>query len=268
MKNIFYSTDPINPNNLTNNHQISLKKLVSAFTLIELLVVIAIISILAAMLTPALSNARKSAKAAACTSNLRQLGLAFRMYEADNNDFICPIFVGGWGDLGTPYSDNAWPYKIAQYVGLGKKSWKTPGAPGGYMKPDAKNTSIFICPQSPTRWGYAMNDSLGWISVPADPADPHIFKAGAILNSEHIIQLLDSDYNPSLGTDFSIGWYGMCRNFLEFNGGTFDLIPDARHPGRTSNLLYLDGHVSREKAQMPSAPLYLQDTYWYNDSML
>lgn len=57
-----------------------------AFTLIELLVVMAIIAILAAILLPVLANAKKTANRADCLSNMREIGVAFKMFVSDNGD--------------------------------------------------------------------------------------------------------------------------------------------------------------------------------------
>src|SRR5881396_2310328 len=62
----------------------------SGFTLIELLVVIAIIAILAAILFPVFAQARESARAISCLSNMKQIGVAMTMYAQDYDERFAP----------------------------------------------------------------------------------------------------------------------------------------------------------------------------------
>jgi prepilin-type N-terminal cleavage/methylation domain-containing protein/prepilin-type processing-associated H-X9-DG protein len=85
------------------------------FTLIELLVVIAIIAILAAILFPVFARAREKARQASCQSNLKQVGIAMRMYAQDYDERNVPVAasaasIGGngiwWMVLMQPYIKN------------------------------------------------------------------------------------------------------------------------------------------------------------------
>ena len=73
-----------------------------AFTLIELLVVIAIIAILASLLLPALTRAKGDSYMAACSSNLKQMGVGIQVYSADNNDAMPVVWSRQWGQPPIP----------------------------------------------------------------------------------------------------------------------------------------------------------------------
>jgi prepilin-type N-terminal cleavage/methylation domain-containing protein/prepilin-type processing-associated H-X9-DG protein len=77
----------------------------NGFTLIELLVVVAIISVLVALLLPALTQARESSRMVVCLSNLRQLGMAAGFYAENEVDIYYPDLTGylDWTKYYNPY---------------------------------------------------------------------------------------------------------------------------------------------------------------------
>jgi len=116
-----------------------------AFTLIELLVVIAIIAILAAMLLPVLAAAKRRAQRINCVSNLKQVNLAFRIWEGDNN--------------------NLYPMAVSTSVGGAEESVVS-NAHTGYaasgmtnvfcvMSNEVSTTRILICPSDAAPHGTA-----------------------------------------------------------------------------------------------------------------
>lgn len=124
----------------TSRHLRSVRK---GFTLVELLVVIGIIALLISILLPSLNQARRSAAALKCLSNLRQIGVGIAGYANQNNGVVLPTFV--WGDgandpvTGLPIKD----------------SWAMLLVAGGYVPdPDLDATSdatagstVLVCPE-------------------------------------------------------------------------------------------------------------------------
>jgi prepilin-type processing-associated H-X9-DG protein len=76
----------------------------SAFTLVALLVIVAVLALLAAMLLPALAKAKTKSTSINCVNNLKQCGLAFRIWEGDNGDkypMDVPMAKGGTKEFDT-----------------------------------------------------------------------------------------------------------------------------------------------------------------------
>ncbi len=91
--------------------QIRVPKRTQAFTLIELLTVIAIIGILAAILIPVVGKVRESARTSTCISNLRQIGQACSLYEAENGHIPYGVHPTYPGSLAM------WPVTLQPYMG-------------------------------------------------------------------------------------------------------------------------------------------------------
>jgi prepilin-type N-terminal cleavage/methylation domain-containing protein len=190
-----------------------------AFTLIELLVVIAIIGILAAMILPALARAKEKGRATQCTNNLRQWGLAYRMYADDNGDFL-PRRGQGVQTLQQINRPDDWFNALPLYFGLESFQLMITNK----VQPAAHSQSIFICPSAENPGGtyflpYGMNMNLSPWNLPLPT------KFGDVVRPSMVVALADAP-----------GAYSSTYPSIQ----PYSII--ARHANRV-NLLFLAGSV-------------------------
>jgi prepilin-type processing-associated H-X9-DG protein/prepilin-type N-terminal cleavage/methylation domain-containing protein len=202
-----------------------------AFTLVELLATIAIIGVLAALSIVAVQSVRESARNTQCVNNLRQIGVAARLWSGDNKGKIVPVFNPG--DNNNPLSEALWPSLLAPYVG-----YKLP-------LPAIESAEVFICPSIPGRFGYGYNYTyLSYIQKTAGIEQWALYNE--IARPSRTVMIMDSGEN---------GWKPYARRP---EGSQKDYIVDFRHKG-SANVLWIDGHVSSEKK---NGDLIKNDALW------